>query len=339
MRYGLNVALFLIVFTAVRERRHVTLVVAVFVLGTIFSAAYGIAFPPENADSISRAAGAAGKPHEFATTLLVGMLMATGLVGLRQQRPFLRVLGAIAIPLAVAGIALALSRAGLLALAAALAAAVVFGGRYRRKALALAVALGIGLATYFVAFASTDALARVSSAGDGSGRTTLWTVALRMVEDRPLHGVGVGQYEINAVHYAILPGVLRRTDLVIDNALVPHSVYLHIWAELGVIGLVLWLALVLFCIRCAVRAAQAFARDDDGPMEVAARACAVALIALSMANLFSSQQFNKHFWFLLALGPALLSLAEREHATSAGAHGRRRRGRGAVARPTVLRPG
>ena len=313
MRYGLNAALLLIAYTALSDRRRVVWVVVAFVLGAAVNAAYGVAFPPDPEAGLPvRAEGGAGTPHEFATMLAAGMLFAVSLVAVRANPLWMRALGFVMLPLGLAGIALSLSRAGLIALACALAAGIFFGGRWRGRVLALALALLTCIVGYYTVVADDAATERVTSAGDGSGRTTLWRVGLRIIDDNPLKGVGVGNYKDNVIHYVVQPGAIQRNDLVVDKSLIPHNVYIHVTAELGVVGLALFVGLVAFAFFAAIRAAQNFAAENDVGMELFARACAVTIVAISAGNFFSSQQFNKQFWFLMALAPALLTLSRTQ---------------------------
>jgi O-antigen ligase len=313
MRYGLNAALLLIAYTALSDRRRVVWVVVAFVLGAAVNALYGVAFPPDTDAGLPvRAEGGAGTPHEFATMLAAGMFFAVSLVAVRANPPWMRALGALMLPLGIAGIALSLSRAGLVALGCAVIAGIFFGGRWRGRVLILALALLVPIVGYYTVVADDAATERVTSAGDGSGRTTLWQVGLRIIEDNPLKGVGVGNYKENVIHYVVQPGAILRNDLVVDKSLIPHNVYIHVTAELGVVGLALFVGLVAFSFFAAIQAARNFAATNDLGMELLARACAVTLVAISAGNFFSSQQFNKQFWFLMALGPALLALSRTD---------------------------
>ena len=316
MRYGLNAALLLIAYTALNDRKRVLWVIAAFVLGATVNAVYGIAFPPDaDAGGISRAEGGAGTPHEFATMLAAGMFFGGALLAAKSNPRWMRVLGAAVIPLALAGISLSLSRAGLVALGCAVVAAVALSGRWRTKMIAFALVLTIPIAGYYTLVAGDEAAERISTAGDGSGRTTLWQVGWRIIEDNSVMGVGVGNYKENVIHYVVQAGAILRNDLVVEKALIPHNVYIHITAELGVIGLALFLGLVAYAFFSAVRAARIFASTGDLTLELVSRACAVILVAISAGNFFSSQQFNKQFWFLMALGPALLALSRRQAAS------------------------
>jgi O-antigen ligase len=95
---------------------------------------------------------------------------------------------------------------------------------------------------------------------------------------------------------------------------VVHNTYLQLWTELGLVGLILFLSIVAFCLYAALKAAGAFARQGDVRMEVIARATFVGLAALLAADFFGSRLTNKEVWLLLGLAPALLAIARSRDA-------------------------
>ena len=319
MRYALNLILFLIVFTAVRTPKHFIWVAGAYVLGATAAAAYGIAKPPSDTAyyDVSRVAGTLGDPNELAAVLVPAIVLAGALVVVLKRAPLLRILFAVSAVLCAGGVFLSLSRGGLVALAVAMLASVVVAGRWRAQALILVVAAAMGGLFYFAFIATDDAVDRVTQVEGGTGRSDLWNIGLRMVEDKPVTGVGLGNFETSSIHYLLEPGVVRRDEFIVDHPKVAHNTYLHMFAELGVIGGVLFLAILLFVLRCVLVAAGKFARMDERSLELLARALFVALVGILTADFFISEMFSKQLWLLLGLGPALLGVAtslEREGA-------------------------
>ena len=101
---------------------------------------------------------------------------------------------------------------------------------------------------YFGAFASVDARDRILELDGGTGRTDIWTVGWRMVEAQPLWGVGAGNFPVASIHYLLEPGALLRTDFIVDDPKVAHNTYLNVLAELGVVGLALFLAILALAV-------------------------------------------------------------------------------------------
>ena len=197
-------------------------------------------------------------------------------------------------------------------MAVALVAAVALGGRWRPAAAAFLVLVSLAAAGYYTFVASPEALERVTDVEGGSGRTDIWAVGLRMVEASPTNGIGVGNFATSSVHYLLEPGALQRDEFIVDEPKVAHNIYLEVLAELGVVGLVLFLGILGFSLVAAIKAARSFERAGDKRMELLARSVSVALIALLAADFFVSDQFSKQLWLLLALGPTLLRIAGTE---------------------------
>lgn len=311
MRFALNFILFLIVFTAVRTPKQFVWVLAAYLLGATAAAAYGIASPPTDTAyyDVERVAGTLGDPNELASVLVPGVVLAGALAVVLKQAPLLRLAAAGAGIVCAAGIFLSLSRGGLIALAVALVVSVLVAGRWRAQALVLMACLAMGGLFYFTWVASDDAVARVTQIEGGTGRSDLWNIGVRMLEDKPATGVGLGNFEISSVHYLLEPGVVRRDEFIVDQPKAAHNTYLHIFAELGIAGGALFLSIIGFVLLCILRAARAFARMDEKGLELLARALLVALVGILTADFFISEQFSKQLWFLLGLGPALLGVA------------------------------
>lgn len=71
-------------------------------------------------------------------------------------------------------------------------------------------------------------------------RIVMWRVTLKMIADKPFLGSGSGSYKYDyAKHINELVGWQK---FVSDN---PHQQYMHIWAEQGIIGLVIFLCVII----------------------------------------------------------------------------------------------
>jgi O-antigen ligase len=311
-RYLPNAMLFLIVFAGVRTREQLLWVVGSLVVGAVVAAVYGmVAGPPP--DDPGRVA--IGNANETAASLVAGGTLAAALVFALRGKPVLRLLTTIAVPLCVFAVFLTLSRGGLVALGASLIAAIVVAGRRRGVVLGLAAAAVLATVIYFGAFAPAEARNRVLELQGGTGRTDIWTVGWRMVEDQPLLGVGAGNFPVASIHYLLEPGSLMRTDFIVDNPKVAHNTYLNVLAELGVVGLALFLAVIAFPLGWAARAVAFAARAGDRQLEVLARAMVVVIVGLLAADFFGSRQYSKQLWLLLGLCPVLLQISRAELAS------------------------
>jgi len=311
-RYLPNAMLFLIVFAGVRTRKQLLWVVGSLVVGAVVAAVYGmVAGAPQ--DDPGRVA--IGNANETAASLVMGGTLAAALAFTLRGKPVLRLLTAIAVPLCVFAVFLTLSRGGLVALGASLVAAIVVAGRRRGVVLGVAAAAVLATIIYFGAFASVEARGRILELEGGTGRTDIWTVGWRMAQDQPLLGVGAGNFPVASIHYLLEPGALMRTDFIVDNPKVAHNTYLNVLAELGLVGLALFLAIVALPMWWAARAVGFAALAGDRQLEVLARAMVVVIVGLLAADFFGSRQYSKQLWLLLSLCPVLLQISRAELAS------------------------
>src|SRR4051794_39349015 len=300
-RYVLNAFLFLIVFSAVRTRKHVIWLLGAFVVASALSAAYGLITPPIPGDE-GRLSGTIGEPNQLAAVLVAGLVLSAAIAVVSKGKPLTRLAMCVAALLCLICTYLTLSRAGLIALAVAMVALVAVAGRWRAIAAIAAALIVLSLVGFFAFLATPQQTGRVTEVAGGSGRSDIWTIGWRMVEANTVKGVGVGQFQSSAVHYLIAPGTIERSDLIITAPKVAHNIYLQVLAEMGVIGLIAFLTILGFSLRCALRAAHLFERRRDATMEILSRAVLVALIGILTADFFASEQFSKQLWLLLGLG-------------------------------------
>lgn len=316
-RYAPNILLLLIVYAAVRRRKHVLWLAGSFVAGVSVAAAYALAVPPDpeaSSDTIERVSGTLGDPNELAALLVAGLILAIALATALRRRPSLRLAAVVAAGLCLAGVFLTVSRGGLVALACSLLAAAVFGGPWRRTAVVAASLAALAGAAYLGA--QPEVSERVLRLEGGTGRTDIWKVGWRMVEDQPVAGVGAGNFQASSVDYLLQPGAILRDEFIVDEPKAAHNTYLQILAELGVVGLGLFLAVVGFSLASAIKAARAFGRVGDVEMDALARGAFVALVGLLVAYFFISEQFGKQLWLLLGFAPSLLAVARAMQAAS-----------------------
>ncbi|MDQ6811631.1 MAG: hypothetical protein M3Z95_07010, partial [Actinomycetota bacterium] len=96
---------------------------------------------------------------------------------------------------------------------------------------------------------------------------------------------------------------------IVDRPPVAHNMYLEVVADLGAVGLALFLGMVGFLLWCAARAAREFRQTGDRTMEVLSRALIVATAGILATDVFISDQYSKPLWIQLALCPCLLAFA------------------------------
>lgn len=245
-------------------------------VGLIAAGSMGVlpigSMPLERIDDVGRLSGPIGDPNFFGQFLVVGLAVSLAAVH-GERRTIVRL-----VSLAVACVILAAafgteSRGTWLAMSAVAAIHFVRSSRSTRVTLAASVALVVVLVPAGSLDDTTERLTRVPSSVNealvvGSaedtavgGRLSEAIASAAMFRDHPVLGVGIGNYRYRYLDYAADIGIDRRGEE--RDA---HSRHLEVAAEAGILGVVVWSALLL---SCAVLCAWSLRRrrgDDESDM-------------------------------------------------------------------------
>jgi O-antigen ligase len=199
------------------------------------------------------------------------------------------------LPTAIVGLALILtfSTGGWLG---ALAATLVVFALMGRRRLALrvgAIAVGMLVLTSGLAIAGVLPERLNPLRQTGGFRVDLWLSSLEMVRDHPLLGIGLDNFAY------VYQAYLREGAVAEPNLSHPHNWMLHVWLELGVLGLVAFCWLVLRFWR-NVRAAVS-STDARWLVAGAAGAMADLLVHGLLDNSYFLVDLAFVFWLCLAL--------------------------------------
>ena len=223
-----------------------------------------------------------------------------------------RILLALSLPVFFLGLGLTFSRTGLIVQALVLALVWIRVVRERGFLMLAGSAVTLCLITLLM---PTDFYKRVSTIvptierqQDTFGvRMRLWNVGIRMIQERPVFGVGPGNFSIGAQRY--IHGDIRLVGLSAHNA------YVEVAAETGLVGAGLFVGILLAAVaqtRRALRAARSVGAKD---MEMFAIMNEIALLALAVHALTGGIEILKYLWLLVgmsfALGRIALSLSEK----------------------------
>jgi putative inorganic carbon (hco3(-)) transporter len=309
-RYALDMTLIPIAFSAVRKREHVIWILTAFVVGSVFSGAYGFIHPTSaTAYDAGRLTGTIGDANGEATVLAAAIPLVISLVGVVRNSARLKLIALIGVAILFASLVDTLSREGLVSLAAVLVGGVIFGGRWRRRAAVLLVIGVTATVGYYFVLAPATSLQRVTMS-DTSGRSSLWTVALRVIKANPILGVGNDNFILVENHYINQPGSIQAFYIV-TSPKVSHNTFLETAADLGIPGLLLLIAVLGYALAAAVRAAWLFERLGDVQMELMSRAVVLSVVAVLTSDFFVASPYAKYLWLPLAMGPPLQHLARR----------------------------
>lgn len=331
-----GLVLVFVVYSALQEDRHILWFLSAFIVGALLTTLVGLAHGTTDqvsayADS-SRLAGSIGDANELAALLCPALFFAAFMLGVaRGVLTRLALAGASCV--FVIALLLTGSRGGIVATGLALVATIVFAGPARSRAVVVFLGVAAFACAYFALLSTPAQLHRLTSfsAGGGTGRTDLWSIALAVAQNHPVAGVGAGNFQVVEPGYALSDISLQRFDLVVDTPKVTHNTYLQMLAELGVVGAIAFMAMIAAALTLAIRATRIFAREGRMRMELAARGTVIGTVGMLGAFVFISAQYEKQLWLLLGVSAALTNAAR----TSRLAFGRDGDGEGADYDPAV----
>lgn len=311
--WGVAMATLVLIATTIDRVQRVRWLVVAFATGACLSVALGLGAAlvsgglGTQVTAEGRLQGGGADPNYFAAGLVAALVLVIWLAT-HSRRFEMRWLAALGAGLVVIGIAASQSRGALVGIAAvAVTSLLVYRGR-RLQIAGIMVVLVAVASVYFVG--APGAWQRVSNfSGGGTGREDVWTVALRVAEAHPVAGVGLQNFPHYSAQFTREPGVLKRVDIIEGHHAVVHNSYLQMLAETGFVGLGLFLALVVYCMRAMLQAAREFSRRRDRLLDGLARAVLIATTGLLASSFFISNGPDKRLWVLLALGPVLLAIA------------------------------
>jgi len=133
-------------------------------------------------------------------------------------------------------------------------------------------------------------------------------VALLMFQSHPFGGVGLGNFQTVEPSYATQTVNLTLVRQIVKEQLVVHNTYLQLLADLGLVGLGLFLAILALPLRLAGRALRRLELELN-ELEFHVRGLLAGTIGMLIAYAFLSAEFEKPLWLvlgLLASVPALL---------------------------------
>ncbi len=142
-------------------------------------------------------------------------------------------------------LALTQSRGAWLALAAGLVLLLVMRWRWGWVAVVLAFGVSILFAGRFGIRPILEEVTSSGTVGGLDGRLEIWSRAIYMIQDFPFTGIGMGSFTEAAD--ALYPFSLYPPNSV-DHA---HNLFLQIAIDLGIAGLVAWLAILLTIVMVA----------------------------------------------------------------------------------------
>jgi O-antigen ligase len=266
-----------------------------------------------------------GDPNFFAMVEIVALPIVLALTASARPR-WLR-LGLYGVVLIiVTAVFWSLSRGGLIALAAVVIGVVALPSKafFQSPAQKLAVLALLAVAVFGAFELTAPALSQrvdsvfTSEGETGSGRLNAWRGAYTSIKERPVLGLGYGAFLSSANELMLrTPGVDLTNFRLRPRGLYAHSAYIETLAELGVVGLALFLGLLGSTVR-AIRRTAARANEAGAAFtRRLAHALLVSLIGWAAASMFLSAQTSRSLWIVIGMTLALPKLLDEEIAQRA----------------------
>jgi putative inorganic carbon (HCO3(-)) transporter len=286
------VAIYLTMVNVVTTPRRLAAFAVVMVLASTVTSGHVIDWHHRGEDLIegfrARWVGVYADPNHMAMDLGLVVPLAAAVVLHKKNPLWVRVLCALAIPLAVTAVVYSYSRGGFIGLIVAMTVWIFLHRGRRFSTLLVGGALAAGLLLFAPKsfWDRNETLTSFHEDASAMGRVHAWEVAAGMSLDHPVRGVGAGGFRYAWPLYA-------RPEA--RTAYVAHNVYLDVVGELGFVGLLLFL---VFTGGAAAGALAGTASRTSGWM---AAAIAGAVAGYVVCCLFSGYLTSAHFYVLFAL--------------------------------------
>jgi len=329
--------LYVLIIEEVRGERRTTLMIDSVLLVTILTSLYGVlqrlGYPlldwvPQH---YTRVMSSYGNPNFFGTHLVavIPLLLVVSMGSHGRRRLF----SALALLLALACLLFSETRSAWIGFAFSLVFLTFLIRKTGIVRLGLKIMLpllAVVVVIFLLLLLSQDVIVeRISQLWDPQGsvfiRIHTWEAAFSMIKASPVFGSGLGTFQI------VFPGFRYpgfESDIPYGNLLHAHNEYLEIWAEMGILGLALFLWLMIGFFRYAIK------NFRGGRGGLIALGLISGIAGVLVDSLFSSslRWTGPAFTFWLLFGLAVATTGSEE----ASPKGRGRKPRGALAHAAVI---
>lgn len=281
--------LYLIIITAT-DRQNYPLLLKGFVIGALVSL-MTIPFSSGAQEVVyMRATGGGMDLNEYASTLAVAMVLALTWI-LMEKELWKKIIPLVFIPLGLLAITYTKSRTGTLAL---LPFVIYLFTVFKTKGAGIkilttfAVLLSVLIFIYLRPEGYVDRVTDINKQSAGE-RLYIWSVGLKMIANNVILGVGSSNFVAAFPKYA---GSLSFSNF----ALVAHNSLISVFAELGLVGI----SLFIWLFYSHVRDLLTFLKKDHNNARdnIIAKGLLFALMALMIASMTISYEYKKLMPFL-----------------------------------------
>jgi O-Antigen ligase len=298
--------LYILIPIAVRTPLHFDMFSGAHIVGATYWGYKAWDDPKRDSGRLKEVGGPDSQNENNAAAHLLTVLPFVAVYGLTVKRRALQAAIAVCGAFIVNVLILCNSRGATLGFLAMVGAAIVLAGRGRRLRL-----IGVGLAGLVAVAALADPRfiqrqQTTTEAQDASsqGRLIAWRAGIELIRDHPL-GTGGRGFHILSPQY--IPEIVASHD---GEERSVHNTYLHLGAEWGIQGMILWGGFIASTFMLLRRSRQS---SKDAPwFFYRFLTIELALLGTLVAGIFSNRLYGESVYWMCALAFAL----HRMHATA-----------------------
>lgn len=256
-------------------------------------------------DPLWRPGSISGDANYFALDLCL-VLPVAFLVTLRSRVLWERIFALGCMAAMVVSNSLGASRGGLLGLGATVLWLIWHSPRRFRNLMAISILL---IPPLFLLPSSPIRRLIHPQASDVTGernRLIAWKAGLRMIEHRPLTGIGLGEFKPQMNYY---------TDPDVTVSSIAHNTYIEVAAETGLPTFLVFIALLFFTYRGLGQVRRETSETGPAFVHLAALGLQAGFVGYLVGAFFLSAEYQKLFWlwvFLAMSLPPLMLAPEKE---------------------------
>lgn len=248
-----------------------------------------------------RPGGVAGDANYFALCGVGGLLLGLNLLfGKRPKWEKFGIIGCLVIT--SVALILAASRGGFVALAVGL---LYLMFRLSRGLKPVVILVFVFIPLLFIVPNTTIQRIIHPSQGEDEAvqnRETTWRAGLKMFSTHPVAGIGIGQFMGQVLQYE------NPNEAPVES--LAHNTYIELGAELGILGVLAWLAIFVF----AFRAVHRFTKKDENSVPILRETSIglqAALLSIAVGITFLSASWFRYIWLLMFLPSCFGMIAAR----------------------------
>lgn len=298
---------YFISMSLIDNKRKLTLVIYAILVSCTFVAANALFM------SIGqlRAVGVKGADaNEFAALMILPIYLSLNLA-IYHKNTLLRLLFGSLIIILMLGAASTVSRGFLLAIGLSFLYRVFLDVDKKRALAAILLVVGLTGPYLFVRYKKRAAVEPPMYAQEmPMGRRAIWIVGLEIIKSHPISGAGMGAFP---KAYTTEYQKIRYKTGWTGYDRVGHNDFITIFAEYGIIGLLIWAGLILYILRESAKLNFYFLKTGDEFLYAVANAVACALLALLLCQAFLGLYLSKFFWLAIVFVPILKTIARKKY--------------------------